>query len=219
MQNHKTRLLAITGATLALVIASTAAVAAHGPRDDARGFGRGGGMGMDGWRGDTDGWQGDTDMPGMGARMGLCLQGAVADFERRETTIQTAEGTTSYRIEQGVVDATSDSGIDFTLPSGETVSVGMDDDTAVISFEEQTVTMRGWNRTRMLPTEVEPGDIEAGAEVMIWSTSEDGGAFLASRVVIQPLEDESVDDGTDDTDDSAAAAEETEAEAAASTDA
>ena len=212
MQNHKTRLLAITGATLALVIASTAAVAAHGPRDDARGFGRGGGMGMDGWRG-------DTDMPGMGARLGLCLQGDVADFERRETTIQTAERTTSYRIEQGVVDATSDSGIDFTLPSGETVSVGMDDDTAVISFEEQTVTMRGWNRTRMLPTEVEPGDIEAGAEVMIWSTSEDGGAFLASRVVIRPLEDESVDDGTDDTDDPAAAAEETEAEAAASTDA
>jgi hypothetical protein len=212
MQNHKTRLLAITGATLALVIAGTAAVAAHGPRDDARGFGRGGGMGMDGWRG-------DTDMPGMGARLGPCLQGAVADFERRETTIQTAEGTTSYRIEQGVVDTTSDSGIDFTLPSGETVSVGMDDDTAVISFEEQTVTVRGWNRTRMLPTEVEPGDIEAGAEVMIWSTSEDGGAFLASRVVIRPMEDESVDDGTDDTDDPAAAAEETEAEAAASTDA
>ena len=212
MQKHKTRLLAITGATLALVIASTAAVAAHGPRDDARGFGHGGGMGLDGWRG-------DMEMPGMRGGMGYGIRGAIADFERRETTIQTAEGTTSYRIEQGVVDATSDSGIDFTLPSGETVSVGMDDDTAVISFEEQTVTMRGWNRARMLPTEVEPGDIEAGAEVMIWSTSEDGSAFLASRVVIQPLEDERVDDGTDDTDDPAAAAEETEAEAAASTDA
>jgi hypothetical protein len=208
MQNHKARLLAITGATLALVIASTATVAAHGPRDDARGFGHGRGMGMDGGRG-------GTEMPGMPGGMGYGLRGAVADFERRETTIQTAEGITSYRIELGVADVASDTGLDFTLASGETVSVGIDDDTAVISFEEQTVTVRGWNRSRMLPTVVEPGDIEAGAAVVVWSTSEDGGDFLASRVVIQPMRDEDVTVGTDDGDAPAAAVEETEVEGAA----
>jgi hypothetical protein len=212
MQNHKTRLLAITGATLALVIASTAAVAAHGPRDDARGFGRGGGTGMDGWRG-------DMEMPGMGGRMVHGLRGAIADVERRETTIQTAEGSASYRVELGVVEATSDTGIDFRLASGESVSVGLDDDTDVIAFEERTVTMRGWNRTRLLPALVEPGDIEPGAKVMVWSTSEDGGDFLASRVAIQALEDERVEDGADDGGDPAAAVEETEAEAGSSTDA
>jgi hypothetical protein len=213
MQSNKTtRLLAITGATLALVIASTAAVAAHGPRDDTRGFGRGGGMGM-------DRWQGDTEMPGMRGWMRSGFHRAVSDFERRETTIQTAEGTTSYRVERGVVDATSDAVIALTLASGETVSVGMDDDTDVVRFEERTVTQRGWSRTRLLPIVVEPGDIEAGAEVMVWSTSEDGGDFLASRVVIQPADDEIVDDGSDDSADPAAAVEEAEAGAAASTDA
>jgi hypothetical protein len=215
MQNRNTRLLAITGATLALVIASTAAVAAHGPRDDAPGHGRGGGMGMQGMQG----WQGDMEMPGLRGGLGLGFGGALEDFERHETTIQTADGSTSYRVERGVVDVMSDAGLDFTLASGEAVSVGIDDETAVIAFEEQTVTMRGWSRERVAPDLVEPGDIEAGSEIIVWSSSEDGGAFLASRIVIQPTVDATEDADEGDVEDTGEAVDETDAEAAATTDA
>jgi hypothetical protein len=203
MQNRNTRTLALAGATLALVIASTAAVAAHGPRDD-EGFGQGGGMGM-------QGWQGDLEMPGLRGGLGLGIQGAFEDVERQETTIQTADGVTSYRVERGVADVVSDAGIDFTLASGEAVSVGIDDDTAVIALEEETVTMRGWSRAHLAPTAVEPGDIEAGSEVIVWSSSEDGAAFVASRVVIQPVLDATEDveagdvEGTGETVDETAA--------------
>jgi hypothetical protein len=203
MQNRNTRTLALAGATLALVIASTAAVAAHGPRDED-GFGQGGGMGM-------QGWQGDLEMPGLRGGLGLGIQGAFEDVERQETTIQTADGVTSYRVERGVADVVSDASIDFTLASGEAVSVGIDDDTAVIALEEETVTMRGWSRAHLAPTAVEPGDIEAGSEIIVWSSSEDGAAFVASRVVIQPVLDATEDveagdvEGTGETVDETAA--------------
>ena len=205
MQNRKTRILAMAGATLALVIASTAAVAAHGPRDDD-GFGRGGGMGM-------QGWQGDLEMPGLRGGLGLGIQGAFEDVERQETTIQTADGVTSYRVERGVADVVSDAGIDFTLASGEAVSVGIDDDTAVIALEEQDVTMRGWSRAHLAPTAVEPGDIEAGSEIIVWSSSEDGAAFLASRVVIQPVLDATEDVEAGDVEDTGETVDETAAPA------
>jgi hypothetical protein len=212
MQNRNTRLLGITGATLALVIASTAAAAAHGPRDDAPGYGRGGGMGM-------QGWQGDMEMPGLRGGLGGGFGGALEDVERQETTIQTADGSTSYRVERGVADVVSDAGLDFTLASGEAVNVGIDDETTVIAFEEQTVTMRGWSRERMAPDLVEPGDIEAGSEIIVWSSSEDGGAFLASRIVIQPIVDATEDAEEGAVEDTGEAVDETEAEAAATTDA
>jgi len=205
MQNRNTRILALASATLALVIASTAAVAAHGPRDDD-GFGRGGGTGM-------LGWQGDLEMPGLRSRLGLGIRGAIEDIERQETTIQTADGVTSYRVERGVADVVSDAGIDFTLASGEAVSVGIDDDTAVIAFEEQTVTRRGWSRARLAPMAVEPGDIEAGSEIIVWSSSEDGAAFLASRVVIQPALDATEDVEAGDVEDTGETVDETAAPA------
>lgn len=205
--------MAISGATLALVIASTAAVAAHGPRDDARGYGRGGGMGMDAWRG-------AMEMPGVPGGMGYGLRGAFEDFERRETTIQTADGTTSYRVEQGVVTDTSDVGLEFSLAEGEVVSVGIDGDTSVIGLEPEVLSRRGWNRERLAPTVLEPSDIEAGAEVIVWSTSEDGGDFFASRVVIRPADDAADDVQADpDAADDAEAADETEGDAAAVADA
>jgi len=204
MQNRNTRILALASATLALVIASTAAVAAHGPRDDD-GFGRGGGMGM--------GWQGDLEMPGLRSRLGLGIRGAIEDIERQETTIQTADGVTSYRVERGVADVVSDAGIDFTLASGETVSVGIDDDTAVIAFEEQTVTRRGWSRAHLAPTAVEPGDVGAGSEIIVWSSSEDGADFVASRVVIQPVQDATEDGEAGDVEDTGETVDETAAPA------
>jgi hypothetical protein len=42
MQYSRTRLMAISGATLALALAGTGVVAAHGPGDDDRGFAFGG---------------------------------------------------------------------------------------------------------------------------------------------------------------------------------
>jgi hypothetical protein len=194
MQNHKTRLTVIAGATMALVIASTAAVAAAGPRDDDRGFGPG--------KGRIGAQQGMKAMPRLGG-----MRGFAEDFERKETIIQTADGTTARRVEQGVVDSAADAALSFTLGSGEAVTVIIDEDTQAVALEEQTVTRRGWNRERLVPTEIEVAAIEAGAEIVVWSDSEDDGDFVASRIVVRPAVE---------ADEDAEAADETEAEAEAS---
>ena len=183
MNNHKTRLMAISGAALALVIASTASVAAAGPRDDERG------MGFRGEQMHAGDWLGAGPMPGM--RGGF--RGAVPDFERQETTIQTADGVTAYRVEQGVVDEASDAALSFSLGSGESVTVTIDENTSIVAMEQQTVERGRWNRERMVPTAVAATDIQAGADVIVWSGSEDGSDFVAQRIVIEPA---AVDDTT-----------------------
>jgi hypothetical protein len=204
MDKHKTRLTAIVGASMALVIAGSAAVSAAGPRDDDRGFGPGNGrMGI-------SPRQGQKAMPRM-LRMGG-LRERLDDFERRETIIQTADGTTARRTEQGVLESATDASLSFTLGSGEAVTVILDEDTQLVAFEEQTVERRGWSRERMVPTEIEAADLEAGAMIVVWSGSEDGGDFVAQRVVVEPAVDETADEATDE-------AAEAEAEAAAVTDA
>jgi hypothetical protein len=45
----------------------------------------------------------------------------------------------------------------------------------------------------MVPTEVGVGDIAAGTEIVVWSGSEDGGEFVADRVVVQPAADEAAE--------------------------
>ncbi len=196
MQMNRNRLALVSGTTLALVIASTASVAAFGPRDDDRGSGPGDrlehrmdGMGGMGGPGAMRGQLRD----GLGAWMG----GAPDDFERREVTLQTADGISSRRVEQGVVDAATDASLTFTLGSGEAVSVTLGDDTQVVAFSEQTIERRGWSRQRMVPTEVTPADIEMGAQVMVWSESEDGADFVAQRIVIQPAADETTSDAAE----------------------
>ena len=47
----------------------------------------------------------------------------------------------------------------------------------------------------MAATEIEADEVQAGAEVLVWSDSEDGADFVASRVVVQPADDEA---GPDD---------------------
>lgn len=186
MGKNTTRVTAVAGTTMALVIAGTAAVAAAGPRDrdDFRGFGDPGMAGRHG----IDGMRG-----GMGPGGGLW--GLDSDVERSERTVQTADGITSVRIEQGVVDSASDASLSFSLGSGEAVTVVIDEDTDVVTFEEQEVTSpRGWSRTRMAATEVEMADVEAGAEVVVWSDSEDDAGFVASRVVIKPADTEEAED-------------------------
>ena len=194
MHKHKTRLMAISGATLALIVAGTAAVSAHpgdrGQRGMEQGKGRiGAGAKM-----------GAKAMPGMQQRLGG-MREALDDFERRETTIQTADGITSHRTEQGVVDSISDASLSFTLGSGEAVTVTIDEDTQAIAFDEVTVERGRRSRGRMAPTEIELADIEAGTEIVVWSDSEDAGDFVAQRIVIQPDIDDAADEMAEDAED------------------
>jgi hypothetical protein len=192
MSKNTIRATVIVGTTMALVIAGTAAVAAAGPRDrdDFRGFGD---MQMGGMRGDFG--------------MGGGLRGLGSDVERTERTVQTADGTVSARVEQGVVDTAGDASLSFTLGSGEAVTVVIDEDTQVAAFEEEEVLgRRGWSRTRLAATEIEPIDIEAGAEVIVWSDSEDDADFVASRVVVKPADMDEADAEDADADDTDAAA-------------
>jgi len=182
MKKNTTRATVVIGTTMALVMAGTAAVAAHPGGGEDRGPQRGkagisaqkGGQGMAGARGGER---------GMGGR-----RGELEDFERRETTVQTAEGVTTRRVEQGAVDSTAADALTFSLSSGESVTVTIDDDTQLLAFEEQEVNLRGRSKMRMAPTEVEADAIEAGTEVVVWSDSGDGADFVASRIVVQPAE-------------------------------
>lgn len=208
MRTHRNRLLAASAATLALIVAGTAAVSAH-PRDDDRGF-RGERM--------RDRIESMRDAMGVRAGLGAAIRGDLEDFERREVTTQTADGIDARRVEQGVVERVGDGELTFSLGSGETVTVVVDDDTQAVAFEEQEfTTRRGWSRTRLAPTPVETADIAVGAGVLVWSDADDGSDFVASRIVIQPAET----DEDEMTDENAAAEDvaETEAAAAATTDA
>jgi hypothetical protein len=183
MNRNTTRITAVLGTTLALVVAGTAAVAAHPGDGDDRGFGWGKagiGAGMD-----------DPMMRGLrGLRGTGGLGGALDEFERREVTLQTVDGVTTQRVEQGTVDSISDDALSYSLESGESVTVVIDEDTGLLALDEEDVTFRRGTRTRLVPTEIEAADIEAGAEIVVWSDSEDGADFVASRVVVQPAEDE-----------------------------
>ncbi len=201
MHSNKTRWTTISGATLALVLAATASVAAAGPRNDDPGFGPGGrgmerGMGM-------------RDMGPMGS-----MWGDASDFERREVTLQTADSVTVDRVENGVVDSVTDTSLDFSLGSGEAVSVTVDDTTQVVAFDETTVQRGGWSRQRLVPTEIALADIAAGAAVTVWSESQDGGAFVAQRIVVQPATNSATtatDGSASSTDESSGAADATTA--------
>lgn len=217
MNKHTTRATAVVGTTMALVIAGSAAVAAAGPRDrdDDRGF-----RGQDfAGKADMGGMRGGLGMGGMrgGPDMGGGLRGLDADFERTERSVQTADGTTTVRMEQGVVDTAVADSLSFSLASGEAVTVVIDEDTRVVTFEEQEVaSRRGLTRTRMAATEVEAGDITAGAEVVVTSDAENDAEFVASRIVIKPAEVEDAEAEAVDADEAVA---ETEAVAESTEDA
>ena len=192
MNKNSTRMTAIVGTTMALVIAGTAAVSAAGPRDD-RGPGNAG-YGKAGIGSQRE--RGAQMMPGARGMGGM--RGLEADFERRETTLQTADGVTIRRVEQGTADSASDTSLSFSLGSGEAVTVVIDEDTQIVAFEEQEVTdRRGWSRMRMAPTELEAADIEAGADIVVWSDAEDEADFVAARIVIQPADDAADADAAD----------------------
>jgi|GEM_PF-5711856 len=223
MKNQRIRLTAITGATMALVIAGTAAVSAH-PGDDQRqrGFDRDNGRASIGARQGAKAMAGMRDGMRGGIRDGMRdgIRAAIEDFERRETTVQTADGITTRRVEQGVIDSASEASLGFSLGSGEAVTVTIDDDTKIIALNEETVERGRWSRQRMVPTDVDVAGIEAGANVVVWSDSEGDGGFVAERILIRPAADEDVDEMTaDEAETEAETLEETTTEEAASTDA
>jgi hypothetical protein len=186
MNKNTTRLTMIAGTTMALVIAGTAAVSAAGPRDrdDSRGKA---GFGAK---------QGGQMMPGARGMGGM--RGLDTDVERTERTVQTADGITTVRVEQGVIDAADEASLNFSLGSGEAVTVAIDEDTKVVAFEETERTdRRGKSRTRLTPAEVEASAIEAGAEIVVWSDSEEGADFVASRIVVKPADTEEAEEATE----------------------
>jgi hypothetical protein len=199
--------MAISAATMALIVAGSATVAAH-PRDRDDRFGVGQGRiwapGQQGYdlRGEV--WA------GLGARLGMAFDG----FVRRETTYQTDDGMVTQRVDSGTVSSVSEAAIGYSLANGEVASVGTDEDTQVISVSEQTVEVgrRGFSRQRLVPESIGLGDITAGSEVVVWAESGDDGTFLAQRIVIQPVTDDAADEAAVDTE---ADSEDATAEAAA----
>jgi hypothetical protein len=212
MQTSRTRLAAASAATMALLIAGTAAVSAHpGDREDFPGNGPGmGRMGGAGWQEDGPlGWRGDMGGLGLG-RMGRLggLMGVVdGDVVRREVIIQTEDGTVTQRTDLGTVSTAGEASLDYTLATGETATVLTDEDTEVISVALQTLELgnSGRTRDRLVPETVALADIPAGAEIVVWAESQADGSFLAQRILVRPAVDEAVDDGAAESSDVAGA--------------
>ena len=206
MQTSRIRLAGISAATLALVVAGTAAVAAHpGDGEDRFGLGQGP-MGQFGLRGE---WRGQ--LRGM-------LAGTFDGFVRSETTYETDDGLVTRRVDNGTVSTVSDAGIEYAIASGETATAATDEDTQVIALSVETVEvgLRGFSRERLLPEAIDMADIAAGSEVAVWATSQADGTFLAERIVVQPDLEVSEDGATSEDSDAAAADDATDTEAEAS---
>lgn len=175
MKKNRLYLVGVAGATLALILAGTAAVtAAPGNQNDLRGFGPGGAR-MPFQRGD------------MGFRGGFGI--ANGDVVRTETTVQDGNGVvTVYRVDNGTSGTTSDTSLDYTLATGETASVTVDGNTQVYNVTEQSVAAgrRGLMRQRLVPESIAVTDIAAGSDVTVWATSQADGSYLAQRIVVQP---------------------------------
>lgn len=212
MQTSRTRLAAVTAATLALVISGTAAVSAHpGDREDFAGNRMGRGlMGGPGW--DDMGGLGRGGL--MGGPMGGVFDEALDGFVRHETIYQTEDGTVTRRTDMGAVASTGETSLQYTLATGETASVTTDDATDIIALSTETIELgrRGLVRERLVPETVALADLTAGADVVVWAESQADGTFLAQRIMIRPVADPTADDAAIDesTDDAGAGAEITE---------
>jgi hypothetical protein len=183
MNTPRTRVLAVSGATLALIVAGTAVVSAH----------PGGERGERGQRGErgrsAERFEGRSG--GIRGQIRQRIGGQVDDFVRRETMVQTEDGTTVRRVDNGTLDGASATTLDYTLSTGETVSVTIDDDTQAVAFAAPEENAEGEGRRRfrgprLRPSEVAVSDIEAGSQIIVWTESQDGDSFLAQRVVVRP---------------------------------
>ena len=224
MQTSRTRLAAVSAATLALVMAGTAAVSAHpGDREDfpGRGMGMGhmGAMGAPGWDDmgamGAPGWDDMGDFgPGDGMRgpLGGMFADATDGFVRNESIFQTADGVVTRRTDTGTVASTSETSLEYTLATGETAAVTTDDSTEIVTLGTETVELgnSGRTRDRMVPETVALADLAAGTEVIVWSESQADGSFLAQRIVVRPAVVATDDATTEDASGSDAGSEITE---------
>jgi hypothetical protein len=190
MQTSRTRLAVTSAATLALVIAGTAAVSAH-PRDGEDAFG-GRDLGRMG--------PGMGDMGGLGLGLGRLggLFDEDSDLVRQETIYETDESTVTQRVDLGTVTTTGEASLDYSLATGEAASVTTDDATLVIGFSARSADLGGFERRRMAAEEVALADIPAGAEVVVWAESQADGSYLAQRIVIRPAADATTDSSDSD---------------------
>lgn len=169
--------MGVTSATLALVVASTAVVAAHpGDRGDHRDRGFGGPR-MERFGGSLR----DAVRAG--------LHGRLDAFIRQETTFERGEdGIVTRRVDNGTVDAVTEGTLDYSLATGEAASVTIDEETQALTFTETAFGegRRGFRGRRMMATLIEPAAVEAGSHVVVWSEAGEDGTFVAHRIVVQP---------------------------------
>lgn len=202
MSTPRKRFAIVTGTALALVLSGASIVSAqtdtttpqqvplqgieeiggdqdaltHGPRGDRGGRGFGG------------------DQDGRGRGMGGGLRGAVLeryDGLVSQTVVRVdADGNIlTDKVEHGTVSAVADGSITIDLATGESVAIATDANTAAFSWDTSS---------RPLRSEIAVADVAVGADVMVWSESQDDGSFLAQRVAVLPAAAT-----TDSTDDSA----------------
>ena len=109
-------------------------------------------------------------------------------FVRHETIFQTEDGVVTRRTDTGTVASTSETGVEYTLATGETASVTTDDTTEIVTLGTETVELgnSGRTRDRLVPETVALADVAAGTEVIVWSESQADGSFLAQRIVVRP---------------------------------
>jgi hypothetical protein len=186
-------------------VAGTATVAAH-PDDEDRsfGFGRGGVF------------RERLEMRGL-------VRGAWDGLVRSETTYQTDEGAlVTQRIDSGTLSVAAETSVDYTLATGETATVALDEDTEVIGFTTESVESgRGFERERMVGESIAVTDIAAGSEIVVWASSQEDGSFHAQRIVVRPAADAAEDETTTEDDaagDDAASEDTTDVTPAASPD-
>jgi hypothetical protein len=198
MSTNRTRLAAVTGTALALVISGASIVSAQTDTTTPQQVPL---QGVENISGDQDGLthgmggdRGGRGGRGFGGDRGMDggLRGAVLDrFEDivSQTVVRIdADGNVlTDKVEHGTVAAVADGSITIGLATGESVTIATDANTSAYS----------WDTTgRPSRAEIAVADVAVGADVMVWSESQDDGSFLAQRVAVLPAA--STTDTTDD---------------------
>lgn len=182
MKTPRTRLLAVSGTTLALIVAGTAVVSAN----------HGGGRGDSAERGERGQIRQHRGDP-------------IDDFIRRETMVLTEDGSTTRRVDNGTFSAATETSLDYTLATGETVSVAIDEDTHAVTVVAPAEADHIEGAPPPLPTEISVADIESESQIVVWAQSQDDGSFLAQRVMVRPVRAAEGDQAGDAADAEAAA--------------
>lgn len=204
MSTNRKRFAAVTGTALALVISGASIVSAQTdtttpqqvPLQGEQSIGGGQGFddqdgmthGMGGRGGDRGGFGGR----GMGGDLGGAVIGRFEDIVSQTVVRLDADGNVlTDKVEHGTVSAVADGSITIDLATGESVTIATDANTSAYS----------WDTTgRPARSEIAVADVAVGADVMVWSESQDDGSFLAQRVAVLPVatttDDGTTDDGT-----------------------